>query len=278
MKRSTVELYEAMKNDGRLQQHWRRNQPGVDRALESPLIVRTPRELATAVLLAAKLTFEPAAANLAIAACDNGLLEFSKTAGSGGTRLANVLRGKTASDQVAKVAAACSLRFYSDRSGDNPLVRLPWSQAGLDAVATANVETLMNPALRPANAELKARGLRALARLLARRDSLQNENDSDLRSRLLDVPGLGGERADAAGMFGFSKAWPVTDQSLWNVLEAHCLLSPQEVLANKYADRQKAFAPYWQELVDSRMTTPHELAATLYLWCNEVRRFRYRYW
>ncbi|MFH1619886.1 MAG: hypothetical protein ABIG11_08275 [bacterium] len=97
-------LYKALRDDPRLQKDWERNQPRIDRALEAILIVRTPREVATACLLACKLRFEPAAAACRPPAFDNGLISWARTQKQGGARLANIVEEKTPADQEARTA------------------------------------------------------------------------------------------------------------------------------------------------------------------------------
>jgi hypothetical protein len=58
-----TDLYRAMLADDRLQKFWEQNQPRIDRAFDSPLIARTPREFATAALLIMKLHCLPDPSN-----------------------------------------------------------------------------------------------------------------------------------------------------------------------------------------------------------------------
>jgi len=164
----SIELYQALEQDDRLQKNWERNQPRVDRALESPLIARTPREVATAALLVMKLKCEPAAEVFIDTNIDEDLIAFARSQGTDGTRLANVIEGKKDADRIAVVAAICSLRFYRDRSADNPLVRLAWSQNGLGRLSRSESVEIINPALKPTWAKRKADAVKALARVLAR--------------------------------------------------------------------------------------------------------------
>ena len=271
-----IELYSALGDDSRLQRDWERNQPRVDRAFEAPLIARTPREVATAALLAIKLCFEPAARACLHPEVDPTLIEFGRSQGAGGARLANIIEVKRPADHTAIAASIHSLRFYRERATASPLVRLPWSQAALEAVAKAQPDELLNPALRPTSAHRKAMGVAALARMLASPDTAK-KGDEQLRSDLRQVPGLGPERADAVGVFAFRRPWPIVDQYLWSVLSAHQVITANDTQISGYDSRRKAFLPPWQTLAAAFPTDPNELAATLYLWADEAGRFGYTY-
>lgn len=267
-----IELYQALEQDDRLQKNWERNQPRVDRALESPLIARTPREVATAALLVMKLKSEPDAEVFIDANIDEGLITFARSQGAGGARLANVIEGKKEADRIAVVAAVCSLRFYRDRSADNPLVRLGWSQNALERLSASESIDIINPALKPTWAKRKAHAVKALAALLIEPDAGSNP---DLRKRLRSLPGLGPERADAVGVFAFKKGWPIVDEYLWRLMARHSLLDPDEEGIRGYDRRGSVFKPYWEHLLAARTESPGEIAATLYLWADEAERFGY---
>jgi len=270
-----IDLYLAMKNDSGLQKNWEKNQPRIDRAFESPLIARTPREVATAALLVIKLKYEPAAADFTQVTPDDNLISFAKTQGMGGKRLANVIEGKTRGDDIAKVAAIHSLRFYQDRSTASHLIRMPWSREALEAIACTKPEELINPALKPTWALRKATSVSQLASFLT--TNSEKMPDNLLRSKLRSIPGLGPERADAVGVFAFYKPWPIVDQYLWSLLFSHGLIKVEQEKLKGYDQRREAFEPYWKELITAEIDEPNEIAATLYLWADEAARFGYHY-
>jgi hypothetical protein len=273
---NTATLYMLMKSDPRLQKDWERNQPRTDRAFESPLIARTPREVATAALLAIKLTFEPQAAPFLAYQAEPDLLDFAESQGPGGKRLANILTAKTQADAIARAAAFRTLQFYRCRATASAVVRMAWSRAALDTIAASAPDKLINPALRPTWAIRKAEGFICLARL-AVDPSVSALSDQELRERLRMVPGLGPERADAVGVFMFRRAWPIVDEYLWRLFAAHGGITTEEARLQSYEKRRAAFEPYWKELQGAFPDDPNELAATLYVWADEAGRNDYRY-
>ncbi len=275
MSRPTItDIYRNLRDDQRLQKSWEQNQPRTDRALESLLIARTPREVATAVLLSVKLRYEPAAAVFLHVQADSGLLSFARTQGSGGARLANLIERLGDKECVAKSASIHSLHFYRNRAADNGLVRVAWSIEGLRAVSAAPVGEILIQELLPPWAERKALGLRELAEILIERVPF---GDDPLRWRLRKISGLGPERADAVGVFGFQRGWPIIDEYLWRLLGRHGVLTPLQQTAASYDCRRETFEPYWRELSQSGLAATEELAATLYLWACEAERFGYTY-
>lgn len=273
---NVVELYSALRNDPRLQKDWEQNQPRVDRAFEAPLIARTPREVATSALLVVKLSFEPAASAYLRPEVDLALVEFGRSQGAGGARLANIIQRKRPADQVALAASIHSLRFYHERATASPLIRLPWSESAYRAIADAQPDQLINPALRPTSAHRKAIGIAALARLLADPNTIKR-SDEQLRADLRQVPSLGPERADAVGVFAFRRPWPIVDQYMWSLLSAHRVITESDAHIGAYDSRRNAFTPHWQALSAAFPDNLNELAATLYLWADEAGRFGYTY-
>ncbi|MFH1619892.1 MAG: hypothetical protein ABIG11_08305 [bacterium] len=268
------DLYKALRDDPRLQKNWERNQPRIDRALEAILIVRTPREAATACLLACKLRFEPAAAACRLPALDNELISWARTQKQGGARLANIVEGKTPADEEARTAAACALMYYRNRAEGNDLVRLPWTHAGLTRLGAAAPDSVINPALKPTQAARAAEGLPRLAALINSPPAVEGDA---LRARLRDIPGLGPERADAVGCFAFRRSWPIVDEYLWQFLLRHQIIGPEAAKVSGYDCRRKLFEPHWQRLLAAGLGDPTELAATLYLWADEAQRYGFSY-
>lgn len=271
-------LYAALKCDDRLQRDWERNQPRLDRALESPLIARTPREVATAALLAAKLKFEPCAERFREIESSSTVMEFARSLDKRvATRLLKVLQG-TEADHIAKAAVVHSLTFYSDRAGDNLLIRLPWSPEALNRLATASPEDIINPALKPTLGVVSTGTCVAkLCGLFL--SNVQASTDVELRARLRskEFPGLGPERADAVGVFAFHRPWPIVDDYLWRLLYAHGVITEREFSVRGYDSRRRIFEPHWRQLLLTDSNNPKATAATLYLWADEASKFGYRY-
>lgn len=270
-----VSLFSALRDDPRLQRDWERNQPRVDRALESPLIAMTPREVATAALLAMKLRFQPEARDLIERDAEPELLEFGRSQGSGGSRLAKLLMEQKGPDDFARPAAIACLRYYRDRSAANRLVRLDWTREGLSSLADAAPETIIDPMLKPTNSERKARGAKELARVLA--DPPTCLADEPLRELLRSIPGLGPERAEAVGVFGFRRPWPIVDENLWKLLARMEILDASDAGARSFDARRRVFEPHWRALLEARLSAEEDVAASLYLWANEAERFRLVY-
>lgn len=270
---SIVDLYLALKQDPRLQKNWEANQPRVDRALESPLIARTPREVATAALLVMKIRCEPAAATCPVDPPGGDLIAFARTQGPGGSRLAKVI--EAAKDDLAVVAASAALMYYRDRSASNPLVKTPWSAEGLKSLAQASPSNLINQLLRPTWAERKAVAASSIAGLILQDTHMWS--DQQVCNALTAIPGLGPERADAVAVFAFHRAWPIVDEYLWRLLDCHGLLDETETSANRYDCRRSLFEPAWKDLIQSVPEEPNKIAATLYLWADEASRFGFRY-
>jgi len=271
-----TDLYRSLRDDSRLQKNWEQNQPRIDRAFEGPLIARTPREVATAALLSIKMRYLADGDGFFEASADAELISFARTQGAGGARLANVIEGKTFSDQFARTAALHAITFYYDRSAPNPLVRALWPNPALEALSQADPAGLINRALRPTWAERKARAVIAIADLLCTMD-IDNTSDERLRETLRSLPGLGPERADAVGVFAFHRPWPILDNYLWKLLARHGVLDEHEAGIKSYDGRRKMFGPLWKALVEEMPENLNEIAATLYLWADEAERFGFTY-
>ena len=270
---SVVDLYLTLKRDPRLQKNWETNQPRIDRALESPLIARTPREVATAAFLVMKIRCEPATAACEVSPPDHDLIAFGRTQGTGASRLANVIEASP--DDLVVAAATATLRYDRDRIAGNPLVKTPWSTDGLKALAKASPSDLIHPLLRPTWSERKAMAASTIADLLLQ--DTRAWNDQQLRTALTGITGLGSERADAVAVFAFSRPWPIVDEYLWRLLDSHGLLDERERAARNYESRRTLFEPAWLDLVRSATDDPNEIAATLYLWADEASRFGFHY-
>jgi len=270
-----VDLYLALKADPRLQKDWEKNQPRIDRALEAPLIVLTPREVATSALLTVKLRFEPAEAKSFIdAQPDDRLISFTKSQPRVGSRMAKILERETPADPIAYAAAVHTMRFYQNRSDENPLIRLPWSNEALRAVADANPENLINEALKPTTGLRAFECLTQLAALLT--TDLREISEQSLYSKIRSIPGLGPERATAVGVSAFHQPWPIIDNYLWRLLADHRLITEEEA-RYKGNRRHRAFESHWQKLLAAGLDDPNEVAATLYLWADEANKFKYQY-
>ena len=273
MSEGIVRLYEAMGADDRLQKDWERNQPREDRCLESPLIVNTPREVATAALIWLKLQFEPGTQSLDKPEPDGSLLEWAQVHRrdlcKGGPRLLKVIANPAATQQE-KWAAITSLAYYRNRSVENGIVRCRWSHDGLKALAKATVEEVQAP-------HLKVTGKYAFMGVIAVADLLTDPPDPVTRP-LPEIPGVGEERSDAIGVFGFAQGWPITDEALWRTCARHGVFTPEEANAEGYARRNKFFRRHWEALLAAFPSVePGEIAATLYLWTNEAERYGFQY-
>jgi hypothetical protein len=271
--RRIVELYEALREDERLQKDWEQNQPREDRCLEAPLIVMTPREIATAALIWLKVQFEPGIQNLDKPDPDESLMKWAqvhrKDLCKGGPRLVKVIKNAEASQQE-KWAALASLAYYRDRKAQNDLVRCHWSPHGLRALAEATVEEFQAAHLKVTsrNAPL---GIIGVAGLLVK-------PPVPITRPLPKIPGVGEERSDAIGVFGFSQGWPITDRALWQFCTRHRVFTPEEENAKNYGTRNRLFMKHWESLLAAFPSVePGEIAATLYLWTNEAERYGFQY-
>jgi hypothetical protein len=140
--RRIVELYEALREDERLQKDWEQNQPREDRCIGAPLIVMAPREIATAALIWLKVQFEPGIQNL-----DK---PDRKDLCKGGPRHVKVIKNAEASRQE-KWATLASPAYCRDRKAQNDLVRCHWSPHGLRALAGTAVEEFQAAQLKVTN-------------------------------------------------------------------------------------------------------------------------------
>jgi hypothetical protein len=278
--RDIVSLYRWMSQDDRLQRDWEQNQPRTDRALEAGLNVRITREVATAILQAFKLICEPAARSLSVppegTVAEAELRKYARERlGAGGARLANLLERTEPIPAEVRTAALTSLRFYRCRPDPaNELVRLPWTPEGLRNLCAAPDDQLVAPCLRVPQAARKAAGVRELAQFLL---SPGHPDEKELRERLQAMPSFGPERAEVVGVFAFRRGWPITDNYLWQVLQRHGLLTPEESKATIFTQRRRLFVPHWRRLLAADLGPPDALAANLYLWACEVGRYRISY-
>lgn len=270
-----VTLYRALQNDARLQRDWKENQPGLDRAFEGPLIARTPREIATAALLIMKLRFEERACAYQDVRPSADHIEFGRTQGSGGGRLARILDGKVTGDQEAVAASCHTLDYYRNRNAPNPLIRMHWSRSGLERLSRAQPDEMLNEVIRPTYAVRKAAAVATVAALKIASPDLEG---TELRRELVAIPGVGPERADAIGVFGFGQLWPIVDDYLWKLLARHSVISRSEADVIGYIRRRRLFEPYWCSLLDVGINqAPADIAASLYLWATEAEKFGYEY-
>ena len=106
---SIVALYRRLEADERLERDWEQKQPRTDRCIEAPLIVQTPRELATAAALVVKILHEPGADSIPVPPASAELLQWARDRRhdlcKGGPRLANVIEGSAASPQERAAAS-----------------------------------------------------------------------------------------------------------------------------------------------------------------------------
>ena len=271
-----VELYLELRADERLQKNWETNQPRPDRVFEAPLIARTPREVATAAVLAFKMKyaveFVDAEPGEHVYAYVNSMSNPHHRG-----RVQNVLKGN---DTWARAAMTHSVRFYLDRANAPPLLRHPWSDDSLRQLAQAEPQDIVNPTLKPTcGPVIGGTCISHLADLFL--SGVSTMTDADLRKTLRskEFPGLGEERTDAVGVFGFRMPWPVMDDYLWELLTRHRLLREDEMpLSNRqYRQRRRVFQPYWEALLKADLGDPGEIAATLYLWADEAAKFGYVY-
>jgi len=269
-----IDLYSSLEADARLQRAWRENQGSRDRCLEAPLIVKTPREVATAALVWLKLKFDPEFKDSQKLIPEEDLLDWAyrnrKDRCIGGPRLVNLCRNPAATEEERQSAIA-SLLFYRDRFTKNPLVRTDWSDVGLQSLAASAPQDVVAPLLK-VTSKYAPMGVIGVAQLLCTPPDV-------ISYPLPKIPGVGEERSDAIGVFGFRQGWPITDENLWQLCAVHGLLNPTQAAATSYKERRKQFQPHWEALTNARpQIDPSELAATLYLWANEAGRYRFRYW
>ena len=128
--------------------------------------------------------------------------------------------------------------------------------------------------MKPTWAQRKAEAVRRLAKLLVDPPEV---SDTELRDLLRSIYGLGPERADVVGVFGFRRAWPIVDNYLWRLLARHGLLQPGQERMKDYDHKRRVFEPQWQALEAANFDDPAEVAANLYLWADEAEKFGYAY-
>ena len=274
MENGIVKLYNVLRADDRLQKDWEKNQSRNDRCLEAPLIVMTPREVATAALISIKMRFEPGIQNLAPPELDESLLEWAYTNREdlckGGPRLVKVIQNPDAS-QEEKSAAVVSLSYYRDRNAENSHIKYPWSQQGLQALAHSIPEEVQSPHLK-VTSKNAALGVIGVASMLV-------NPPNPITRPLPKLPGVGHERSDAIGVFGFSQGWPITDEALWQLCIRHNVFTEEDKNAKGYKKRNKYFMKHWKALlVAFPSADPGDIAANLYLWANEAHRYGHQYW
>ena len=113
-----------------------------------------------------------------------------------------------------------------ERSLENLRAAGGLTQCGLRATSVAQLQELIRPS---GFATRKAPAIKAFAEMLDREfagslDLLAAEPTSELRVRLLDLPGVGPETADAILLYALGQSVPVADEYLRRIVERHSLL------------------------------------------------------
>ncbi len=271
------QLFEVLEKIPGLQRtDWEHNQSGADRGLESVLIQRTTREVATYALVQLRFVTMPE-----LLANDNPirdetqtaeLLSWARSQGPGGSMMMKVVTNTTAPSDRRRIGALAVLRYYHNREDDNPVVKRPWTDEGMNKLPTLDVSSLL---VYPTSGDFwgkKFETIRRLADTVLRMNLPKLSSDQvlwDLRS----VKGVGPQTASMVALFWLARPIPIIDSYLTRLLVSHGLV-PGTLDGSLAQDDLRRHLILWaQEMAVSRPDWPaHRLLSALYLWACEVGR------
>jgi len=198
---------------------YERNQSGIDRGLESVLIQRTNRELATYALVRLRIAAMPElASNFSMPIeGEAGLLAWAGSQGAGGAMLRTAIRLATADNDVRRHAALAALKYYRNREAENPLVKKPWAEAGLRRIPMTNFEELLQ---YPTPGGFWLKKFETIRRLIATVQEIESTDrtDEQVMQALLEVKGVGPQTASMTALFWLNRTTPIIDGYLARLL------------------------------------------------------------
>ena len=270
------QLFEVLeKMPGLQRKEWERNQSGADRGLESVLIQRTTREVATYALV--QLRFAAMSELLINLVPDETkaaeLLSWARSQGPGGSMMIKVVTGTADTSDRRRIAALAVLKYYHKREDDNPAIKGSWTDEGLKKLPTLDVSSLL---AYPTPGDFWRKKFETIQRLVdtVLRMNLSKMSDDQVLWNLRSINGVGPQTASMVALFWLERPMPIIDGYLTSLLVNHGLVSgtldsssAQDKLRHRLilgAREMAAIKPDWPA---------HRSLSSLYLWACEVGRF-----
>lgn len=250
--------------------------------MESILIQRCPREIATYALARLRLACMPglvqaAQSDSAFDRAEAGtLVSWAKTQAGGCSSMMKVLEMEKLPGSLRALAAGASLRYYRNRSDSNPIVKTQWTQDGLAVAATMTCGQFLE---YPTSGNTWARKYRTVFNLVDHnaRIPIAEMTDDEAYQSLLSLSGIGPQSASMISLFWLDRAEPILDEYLQRVLKAWEMLPAGSTGKSRGGSEELRehlrrgagvvadSVPGW---------TPQRVLACIYLWCCEIGRFR----
>ncbi len=271
------QLFEILeKIPGLQRKDWERNQSGADRGLESVLIQRTTREVATYALVQLRLV-----AMQELLANDDPipdetqtaeLLSWARSQGPGGSMMMKVVTNTTDPSDRRRIGALAVLRYYHNREDDNPVVKRPWTNEGMNKLTTLDVSSLL---VYPTPGDFWRKKFETIQRLVdtVLRMNLPNLSDDQVLWDLRSIKGVGPQTASMVALFWLARPTPIIDGYLTRLLVNHGLVPGTLDSSFAQDDLRRQLILGAQEMAVSRPDWPaHRSLSALYLWACEVGR------
>ncbi len=271
-------LFESLEGVPGLQRKdWELNQSGVDRGMESVLIQRTAREVATYALVQLRFAAMPELVSAAGGVADekdgDGLIEWARSQGPGGSMMIKTAVGSAATNDRSRVAAMSVLKYYHKREDENPAVKAGWTDEGLRRVPSLDIAPLLQYPTSGAFWENKYDTVQRLVQCVLGMDTGAMTDDQVMRD-LRSIKGVGPQTASMVSLFWLQRPVPIIDGYLTKMLSNHGLVT-ESLACERAQDELRVFLTRGaSEMAAERPEWPvHRSLSSLYLWACEVGRF-----
>jgi len=271
-------LFEALeKTEGLQRKDWELNQSGPDRGMESVLIQRTRREVATYALIRLRLESIPGLLNrcaeeFSEKECEN-LLKWGRSQGGGGSMMAKKVEDSVTREYAGRIAALASLRYYHKREDKNPAVKVAWTDEGFRTLLKLDVDPLLCYPTRGSVWLKKMRTLQSLTRTVTCSD-FAAIGDKEVVHVLKSIDGVGDQTAAMTALFWLQRPVPVIDSYLLRLLESTNLVAEPVKNSRMKGELHDFLSTAAREIEANRPDWPAwRVLSSLYLWACEVGRF-----
>jgi endonuclease III-like uncharacterized protein len=271
-------LFEKLENISGLQRKdWEHNQSGTDRGLESVLIQRTTREVATYALVQLRFAAMPE-----LSAMDNllpsetktsELLSWAKSQGPGGSMMIKVATSTPDTEDRRRIAALAVLKYYQKREDDNAAVKTAWTNNGLKRLPALDISSLL---VYPTPGDFWRKKFETIQRLadIVMEMNLPNMSDDQVLWNLRNIKGVGPQTASMVALFWLARPTPIIDGYLTSLLVKHGLVLGTLDSSDTQGELRRHLILGAQEMATRNPDWPaHRSLSSLYLWACEIGRF-----
>lgn len=270
-------LIETLENIPGLQKKdWKHNQSGLDRGLESVLIQRTTRELATYALVQLRTSVMPELLGIQDHFLDenktNELLSWAETQGPGGAMMRRVATATSDNDDPRRIAALAVLKYYQSRTDDNAVVKHTWTNDGLMRLTELDVTPLLTYPIPGGFWRKKFETIKQLANFILNSD-MRTFPDDQVLWNLRNIKGVGPQTASMVALFVFARPTPIIDGYLISLLANHGLVTGSLDGSFTQNELRHYLISGALEMATGNPDWPaHRSLSSLYLWACEVGR------